>query len=341
MRKNYLKQTLLIAAILISTIANAQWTQIGSDIDGEAVYDLSGHSVSLSSDGSVVAIGAYLNYGTWGCNSGHVRIYENQSGTWTQIGSDIDGEAANDLSGWSVSLSSDGSVVAIGAWQNDGTGADAGHVRLYTYTHTCNSYASIYPVADSTYTVPSGDETYITGGIYKDTIPNAMGCDSLITIYLTINTVYVSLAEDGITLTTNESKEGYRWIDCNDNNNPVPGETSQSFTATENGSYAVIVYYGLYIDTSMCYTITRVGINENEIENTSINIYPNPTNGNITVEGENINMIEVINVDGRIIKEISVVGKQINIDLSKQAKGIYLIIVKTEKGITVKRVVLE
>ena len=66
----------------------------------------------MSADGSVVAIGAYLNDGG-GTNSGHVRLYGN--GTWTQIGSDIDGEFSGDYSGWSVSLSSDGSVVAIGA----------------------------------------------------------------------------------------------------------------------------------------------------------------------------------------------------------------------------------
>ena len=51
-----------------------------------------------------------------------MRIYENNNGTWTQIGSDIDGESYSDESGWSVSLSSDGSVVAIGARYNDGGG---------------------------------------------------------------------------------------------------------------------------------------------------------------------------------------------------------------------------
>ena len=90
------------------------WTQQGSDIDGEAAGDQSGVSVSLSSDGSTVAIGAHRNDGN-GTNAGHVRIYKNISGTWTQQGSDIDGEAADDQSGYSVSLSSDGSTVAIGA----------------------------------------------------------------------------------------------------------------------------------------------------------------------------------------------------------------------------------
>jgi hypothetical protein len=106
------------------------WTQVGSDIDGEAEYDFSGYSVSMSSDGTRVAIGARLNDGA-GDSAGHVRVYSESGGTWTQVGSDIDGEAAGDLSGWSISMSSDGTRVAIGATGNDGAGTTAGHVRVY------------------------------------------------------------------------------------------------------------------------------------------------------------------------------------------------------------------
>lgn len=48
-----------------------------------------------------------------------------------QIGNDIDGEAADDHFGTSVSLSSDGSLVAIGAPVNNGNGLYSGHVRVY------------------------------------------------------------------------------------------------------------------------------------------------------------------------------------------------------------------
>ena len=106
------------------------WTQLGGDIDGEAAGDQSGISVSLSSDGTIVAIGAYGNDGN-GSSSGHVRVYQNNSGTWTKLGGDIDGEAAGDQSGKSVSLSSDGTIVAIGAYFNDGNGSSSGHVRVY------------------------------------------------------------------------------------------------------------------------------------------------------------------------------------------------------------------
>jgi len=126
------------------------WTQIGNDIDGEATDDFSGISVSLSSDGRIVAIGAPFNQGN-GFNTGHTRIYENLSGTWTQIGNDIDGEAANDNSGFSVSLSSDGSVVAIGADFNDGNGDNSGHVRVYNLNTVLSTdsfkrdYFNIFP----------------------------------------------------------------------------------------------------------------------------------------------------------------------------------------------------
>ena len=102
----------------------------------EETGDRSGWSINLSSDGTIIAIGAYLNDGN-GNNSGHVRVYQYIDSTWTQVGQDIDGEEDGDLSGWTVSLSSDGSIVAIGARYNDGNMHDInvdynkGHVRVY------------------------------------------------------------------------------------------------------------------------------------------------------------------------------------------------------------------
>jgi Flp pilus assembly pilin Flp len=123
-------KTKLLFIALLSTFTMYSQTQIGDDIDGEAAGDNSGRTVSLSSDGSVLAIGAFYNDGS-GINSGHVRIYQNSAGVWTQVGSDIDGEAVGDWSGWSVSLSSDGSILAIGARFNDSNGSNSGQVRIY------------------------------------------------------------------------------------------------------------------------------------------------------------------------------------------------------------------
>jgi hypothetical protein len=109
------------------------WKQLGQDIDHAIPGDHTGRSVSLSSDGKIVAIGAPENDGINGADSGHVRIFKYDETTWKQLGNAIPGEAAGDRSGWSVSLSSDGKIVAIGARLNDGGGANSGHVRVFKY----------------------------------------------------------------------------------------------------------------------------------------------------------------------------------------------------------------
>ncbi len=120
----------MVLSNCLGIAVGAEWSQIGQDIDGEAADDRSGWAVSLSADGTIVAIGAYKNDGS-GNSAGHVRVYENITGTWTQIGQDIDGEAAEDYFGWAVSLSADGTIVAIGAPSHyDGVNT-AGYVRVY------------------------------------------------------------------------------------------------------------------------------------------------------------------------------------------------------------------
>jgi hypothetical protein len=118
------------------------YVQRGADIDGESEGDWSGWSVSLSDDGSVIAIGALYNDGINGTDSGHVRVYawDSTSNIYVQRGADIDGEAGGDCA-YSVSVSADGSVVAIGALYNDGiNGTDSGHVRVYAWDSTSNIY---------------------------------------------------------------------------------------------------------------------------------------------------------------------------------------------------------
>jgi hypothetical protein len=115
---------------------NGIWTKLGGDIDGEAGSDQSGFSVSLNALGNVVAIGAPFNDENGLSNRGHVRIYEFNNGQWTKLGSDINGEEANDQSGYSVSLNALGNRVAIGAPNNNGNGSGSGCVRIYNYDGT-------------------------------------------------------------------------------------------------------------------------------------------------------------------------------------------------------------
>ena len=125
---------LTISLLTISTIGFAQ-TQLGPIISGEASDDGFGYSTSLSSDGYRLAVGALRNDEN-GADSGHVRIYQWSGSVWAQLGTDIEGKAADDNFGSAVTLSSDGNRVAIGASGNDDAGRNSGQVRVYQWSGT-------------------------------------------------------------------------------------------------------------------------------------------------------------------------------------------------------------
>ncbi len=129
----------------------AAWVQMGQDVDGEASEDRSGGSVSLSSDGSRLAVGAPLNQGSGHFRAGHVRVYDLRIigigvPVWVQVGDDVDGEASQDRSGSSVGLSADGSRLAVGAPFSDGNGVDSGQVRVFEYGAVPNPMCHGLPV---------------------------------------------------------------------------------------------------------------------------------------------------------------------------------------------------
>ncbi len=113
---------------------DTSWEQISQDIIREANGDQFGQFLSISKDGKTIAVGANGNNGDNGVDLGHVRIYclEEDDGTrWEQISQDINGEAAGDNLGQSVSLSADGTTVAIASPYNDENGGASGQVRVY------------------------------------------------------------------------------------------------------------------------------------------------------------------------------------------------------------------
>ena len=126
--------------------AGVVFDQVGGDIDGEAPMDLAGF-VALSGDGNRVAIGAPGNDGA-GDFAGHVRVFDWNSATtaWTQVGVDIDGEPGSpgfgSSYGGSVSMSADGSRVAVGA-ETVGAADGSGPGRVGVYGWDGGAWAQI------------------------------------------------------------------------------------------------------------------------------------------------------------------------------------------------------
>ena len=123
-----------------------RYVKVGTDIYGEADYDTFGWSVSMSGDGATFVVGASNNDGINGTASGHVRVYKFNStfNSYTQMGLDIDGEAAGDGFGNKVSMSTDGTTFAVSApFQNGINGSFYGHIRIYKFDSTVNTFSQV------------------------------------------------------------------------------------------------------------------------------------------------------------------------------------------------------
>lgn len=149
----------------------------------------------------------------------------------------------------------------------------------------------------------------------------------------------ITATQNGNILTANQPEASYQWLDCNNYYAPLTGETNQSFTATQNGSYAVEITQGSCVDTTACYLVTSLGVIENNF-GSEITVYPNPTNGLITIKlGEILNSISVTITDigGKEVKQ-SIYKNTDMVEMYLNAQpGIYLLTIKSgDKRATIR-----
>ncbi|MCW3084052.1 MAG: hypothetical protein JWP12_1418 [Bacteroidetes bacterium] len=187
------------------------------------------------------------------------------------------------------------------------------------------------------YTAPDG-AVYISSGTETAIIPNYTGCDSTITINLTIISVDTSVTVNLPVITANEAGATYQWIDCG-TSLPIAGETNQSFTAAANGDYAVVVTMGTCSGTSICVSVMNTGVAQAAADNI-VNIYPNPTNGSFSIQtGAVANLLVVTDLLGRTVTQIKPVTTRTVIDLTGEKNGVYFVKIITEKGTKTMKIV--
>ena len=191
------------------------------------------------------------------------------------------------------------------------------------------------------FSITVGTNTYTTTGIFTDVLTGSNGCDSTVTTDLTINTVDNSTSTAANTITANAAGATYQWLDCDNGNAIIPSETSQSYTATANGNYAVEVTQNGCTDTSSCVNITGVGLEE--YNSTEVSIYPNPTSDLIAVSLKNALTHEanftLTTLEGKIIKQERVNNTTVVMDLSEQPKGVYLLKMENAQSVNVYKVI--
>lgn len=197
----------------------------------------------------------------------------------------------------------------------------------------CYSYTWIDGI---TYTTSTNSATH--------TLTNSVGCDSVVTLNLTIDRVSnITTTLNYLTITANNSNATYQWLNCDNNYALISGETGQSFTATADGNYAVELTENGCVDTSACVTISTVGLLENGSP-LQVTTYPNPSTGVVHVEfTQTVTDVHfrITDVSGRVIlTESHDRLDRTSFDLN-EPPGVYLLSIRTSEGEETIRLVIE
>jgi len=205
-------------------------------------------------------------------------------------------------------------VDGLGCSNSDAVTITVNQATSSTLTSTaCNSYSL-------------NGQTYNQSGTYTQIIPNAFGCDSTITLNLTINlppTAPVITLSNGVELiSSTQENVSYQWIFCN-SGLPIANATDTMYTTSINGYFAVVVSNGCGSSTSNCILIDNVGIDR--VIQDHLTVYPNPTMQWITVQGMlgQDTPFEMMDAQGRVIRKGVLYINDPKFDFSSYANGVY------------------
>nr|WP_294859678.1 T9SS type A sorting domain-containing protein [uncultured Fluviicola sp.] len=188
-----------------------------------------------------------------------------------------------------------------------------------------------------TYTWNQTGITYTASGMYSDTLVDVNGCDSILILNLTITGApSASITNNGSTLTAS-SGTTYQWLNCN-GTVAISGATGQTFVPTANGSYSVVVTNAAGCsDTAACVVVTGLGLEE--LDSQSVQVFPNPTENQVTITMTfaTANLV-ITDVQGKIHYTGQISNGQL-INLAQYADGVYFLSIETETGKILKRIV--
>jgi hypothetical protein len=313
--------------------------------------DMFGVSVSISGDYAIV--GAYnedqdKGGGNTLSDAGSAYIFKNTAGSWAQVRKIVASDRGGfDLFGYSVAISGDYAIAGAYSESEDEAGGNnlAAAGSCYVFKNCI--------VRQTDVRTACGSFTWINGRKYttsNDTATfvivdgSANGCDSIITLNLTIKSVSdISTSTTGVTIKANNLTATYRWLDCNENYTVIAGQIGSSFTAAVNGSYAVELTENGCVDTSNCVNIANVGIVENTYGD-FLKVYPNPTIGNFTIDLGDVyknTVVFITDISGKMIDSKTISQSQVLYLSIEEPAGMYIISIQSDNKKAIIRLIKE
>ncbi|MBN1953382.1 MAG: T9SS type A sorting domain-containing protein [Bacteroidales bacterium] len=180
-----------------------------------------------------------------------------------------------------------------------------------------------------------GSQVLTDEGTYAERFESLGGLDSIVELSLSVFEVDTEIHREADTLIAAASDAGYLWLDCSTEFSNISGENSQKFIPSVTGEYAVEVTQNGCVDTSACYTVTLTDLPESDLS-ANLNVFPNPSQGFITIELDRVYsniFINVRSIQGQLIsKETYMCTDKLLLKLEEE-NGIYIAEIATDKGV--------
>jgi hypothetical protein len=201
----------------------------------------------------------------------------------------------------------------------------------------------ITPVTDS---ICSGETYSFAGyqlyasGIYNDTLVAAGGCDSIVSLTLTVFPALQPTVVQTNSVLSTQTFSSYQWLLAGQ---PVSGQIAQSYTPAQNGSYAVLVTdVNGCSATSPAIIFTGVGIATMPGINFNVKLYPTPAANLVYLETDSKQVVtyEISDMQGKLVMQGAFKDK-IAVDLTIVASGAYNVKFTTVDGMIIRRMIKE
>jgi len=347
------------AAYIFERDTNGTWNEVkklvASDRD---TNDAFGYSVSLSSNHIIIGAG-HEDHDVAGSNkiegAGSAYIFERNTsdGSWSEVQKLVASDRGIDNSfGSSVSIKNQYAMVS-GHYNDNDTSINhiANYIPGSAYIFKRDPSGSWKEVRklvapDQTASGQFGYSVSITENYAIASAPtDSNDANGVSTLYRAGSAYIFGHCLDSIPYVTSMHSSfvsnpingaTYQWLDCNNSFAPIPGAINQNFTPSTNGSYAIAITYNGCTDTSECYSISNVDIEENQL-NKAFNIYPNPTSSSLYLENLSENTVYkyfVCNSNGQLLLTGKLFNNSNTVDVSSLNSGLYFMKIKSDQGIS-------
>ncbi|MEC9303554.1 MAG: T9SS type A sorting domain-containing protein [Bacteroidota bacterium] len=339
-----------------SSGGNNYFTSLNAGTYSVSVSDVNGCSMSesftINNPDSIISIATTSNTSCFGGNDGSTNISIISGGTAPFMFS-----SNNGLTYQNSNIFSNLSVGNYSILISDSNNClDSLNIEINSpseiYSITSSDSLSCYNLCDGNVYVTAfgGTPPYnyswdygtsnLCAGLYNVIITDLNNCTSVNNAIVSEpDPLLINIYISDSTLVATSGYNSYQWYSAD--GNIVNGATNETFTPNTVGEYYVIVNNGECEETS--YSIDYNISNILEIEN-NLQIYPNPTNGIITIIGEKIKNISVYNILGNQLFKVEKNNLNINsrnIDLSNLARGIYTIQIEQNNKILNYQIILK